>query len=154
MAGASTSLHCYKRNKVAGVLCGVVGHGPVDCCRFSHIGQALFVRVAPWKGRFVCSFLIVPSLHEMYSKMYGHMSYFRLVCVGTLWSVDMKPLPCSTSCVVSSGRLTGDRRALRLREFSVNLCTYCEAYAVCGISGVIRNTYLVPGRARGCVCRG
>lgn len=81
LAGTSTSLRCYKRNKVAGVLSCVVHRGPVDWCRFSHTRQALSVRVAPWKGWFVCSFPIVSSLHEMYSKMCGHMSYFRPVCV-------------------------------------------------------------------------
>lgn len=80
-AGTSTSLRCCKRNKVAGVLSGAVPRGPVDWCRFSHTRRALFVRVAPRKGWFVCSFLIVSSLHEMYSKMCGPMSYFRPVCV-------------------------------------------------------------------------
>ncbi|XP_032205771.1 WD repeat-containing protein 37 isoform X3 [Mustela erminea] len=81
LAGASTSLRCYKTNKVAGALSCAVHRGPVGWCRFAHPRQALFVRVAPWKGWFVCSFPIVSSLHEMYSKMCGHMSYFRPVCV-------------------------------------------------------------------------
>lgn len=41
-----------------------------------------------------------------------------------------------------------DPRALRLCEFSVNLGTYWEAEAACGVAGVVIRICLVPGRSR------
>lgn len=150
LAGTSTSLRCYKKNKVASVLSCIVCHGPVTDSGLSNTDQPFLWVLDPEKGVLYMSFSQCTQLAWNVQNC-SHV-FYCLVCV-LASSGQWEPSPFLQN--VAGDLLALDRwqEVSHLYEFIVSLCTHCERKSS-GISGTTLQICLVLGRLQSCVCVG